>query len=188
MNIVFISRIHKKKNLLYAIEIVQKLKGIINFDIYGPIEQKDYWKQCETVINKTRKEIKIEYKGIVEPMKINEIFDDYDCMLFPTLSENYGHIIAESVLNNCPIIISKNTTPWDDVDNNGGYVIDLQCQETFVEVLNNMTQMNNYQYNKLKTRLNDYKNRKIDIDDLKIKYTEMFNYIIEDFSIGEGNE
>src|SRR5690606_24826975 len=46
LKVIFLSRIHPKKNLLMAIELLQHVKGIIDFNIYGPIEDKDYWKKC----------------------------------------------------------------------------------------------------------------------------------------------
>ena len=34
---------------------------------------------------------------------------NYHFFVFPTLTENYGHVIAESLICNCPVILSKGT-------------------------------------------------------------------------------
>ena len=39
----------------------------------------------------------------------------HDCFLLPTAFENYGHSISEALLHDCPAVISRGTTPWDDV-------------------------------------------------------------------------
>ena len=43
IRIIFFSRIHPKKNLKYALEILSDVKCKCRFDIYGPIEQENYW-------------------------------------------------------------------------------------------------------------------------------------------------
>ena len=50
INIVFMSRISKKKNLDGAIEILKNIKGKINFSIYGYIEDYKYWEYCEKIL------------------------------------------------------------------------------------------------------------------------------------------
>jgi glycosyltransferase involved in cell wall biosynthesis len=39
--------------------------------------------------------------------------------VFPTLGENFGHVIAESLSASCPVICSDQT-PWNDVLAAGG--------------------------------------------------------------------
>lgn len=51
INIVFLSRIHPKKNLKGALSFLKNLNGEVIFDIYGPIEDKKYWEECKNVGN-----------------------------------------------------------------------------------------------------------------------------------------
>ncbi len=110
---VFISRIHPIKNLYYAIEIINKLNTKVIFDIYGPIENKAYWKICEELLNTSNKLIKWKYCGVIKSNPGN-IFSKYDFFLFPTKGENFGHVIFESMVNGCIPIIS-NLTPWTEI-------------------------------------------------------------------------
>ena len=41
---VYIGRIHRIKNLLFALECLHNVKGNIIFDIYGPLQDTEYWK------------------------------------------------------------------------------------------------------------------------------------------------
>ena len=61
LRIVFISRIQEKKNLLTAIQAVNKLVGDVVFDIYGPIESEEYWKKCKQEIG-SNEGVKINYR------------------------------------------------------------------------------------------------------------------------------
>lgn len=108
---VFLSRVHPKKNLLSAIRYFHGIEGKAWFDIYGPIEDEAYWKQCKEEIAKLPETVKVEYKGLVDHDHVHEVFSQYDAFLFPTLSENYGHVIAESLIVGTPVIISDQT-PW----------------------------------------------------------------------------
>lgn len=179
IKVLFISRIQEKKNLLYAIDVISKLSGKkIIFDIYGPIEQPDYWKKCEDLIEKVNKSIEIKYKGTLTPQESKEVYQNYNCFIFPTLSENYGHVIAESLLSSCPCIISKGTTPWDDVNGNGGFAISLNKKDEFVRALNSIVDMDSYQYQELVGKLSEYTNSKLNINELSLKYEEMFETVI----------
>jgi hypothetical protein len=43
---------------------------------------------------------------------------EYDLFLFPTLGENYGHVISEALASGCPVVISDQT-PWRNLEAEG---------------------------------------------------------------------
>ena len=182
LRIMFISRLMVKKNLYFAIDVVGKINKKYNviFDIYGPKEDLEYWSKCEkkiTQVNKLNSNCIISYKGSLNPNEAKNIYEKYDCFLFPTTSENYGHVIAESMFSDCPVILSKGTTPWDDYDENGGYVISLEEPNRFTECLEKIAEMDNQDYNEL-IRLNrKYIDNKFKIEALKKEYLKMINTI-----------
>ena len=112
---VYISRIAKVKNLHLAIEAIRKIKTTqkVEFDIYGNIEDKDYYSTFDADIKKY-KSVSIQYKGVLNPNTIANVYADADFMILPTMHENYGHAIVEAWSNGCPVIISKNT-PWKNL-------------------------------------------------------------------------
>jgi len=114
LRVIFLSRISKKKNLLFCIKILQKCtEGDIVFDIYGNKEDIAYWQECEKELHKLPGNVKWTYKGIADAEKVVEIFADYDVFLFPTMAENYGHVIFEAMAGGCVPIISDRT-PWNE--------------------------------------------------------------------------
>ncbi len=178
LHCVFISRIQKKKNLLAAVSYVSQLKGDVTFDIYGPLEEPDYWAQCEEIIKKLPNTIKISHKGILPKEEVHKTLSDYDVMLFPTLSENYGHVIIESLLAKCPVVISDQT-PWTQLEEyNAGYSIGLNDDKAFISILQKFVDMNNTEYGKYIEGCRRYTNNKLDIEDLHTKYLNALAMIV----------
>lgn len=135
LRVVFISRIHPKKNLIKAIDILKQVRGNIIFDIYGIKEDSIYWNKCEEMLLELPSNIKWEYKGEVESSKVIDMFLNYDVFLFPTLGENFGHVIYEALLSGCIPIIS-NTTPWNNIGIKGcGGVFSLDDDKGYVDLI-----------------------------------------------------
>lgn len=132
---VFISRICEMKNLLYSIEILKQVKSKIVFDIYGVIEDFDYWEKCQSAIKSLPPNVIVKYRGEASPERVIEIFSEYDFFLFPTLGENYGHVIFEALAGGCLPIISDQT-PWGDLEEKGvGKVLPLADKEGFISAI-----------------------------------------------------
>lgn len=142
LRLVFVSRIFPKKNIKYALEVLSKItEGNIVFDIYGPMEDEEYWAECENLIKLMPNNVKIKYCGEAEHKDVPQIFEQYHAFFFPTLGENYGHVIVEAMMNNCLCILSKGVTPWDDYIEYLDIGAKLSEQEKFVEIINKMLRL-----------------------------------------------
>lgn len=131
--IVFLSRIAREKNLDYALRVLNKVNIKVVFDIYGPIEDTAYWKECQKLISQLPSNVTVNYLGSVNPVEVIHIFSCYDLFLFPTAGENYGHVIAESLISGTPVLISTET-PWRNLQADGiGWDIDLAQIDSFVK-------------------------------------------------------
>lgn len=171
---VFLSRIHPKKNLLSAINYFSKVDKKAYFDIYGPIEDTEYWKQCQEAIKFLPNNIKVCYKGLIGHDQVHAVFSQYDAFLFPTLSENYGHVIAESLVVGTPVIISDQT-PWTDINALGfGKAISLNEPETFTEEINKIISMGKNEMEIASDTVKKYAMLKMDINSLKNEYMTVF--------------
>ena len=172
--LVFISRIHPKKNLMGAIRYLASLHGNISFDIYGPIEDEDYWNTCQNEIAKLPSNIKVKYSGLISHENVHETFSRYDAFLFPTLSENYGHVIAESLFVGTPVIISDQT-PWTDInDYNAGFAVNLSDESGFITAIQKIVDSTNDEMKKMIADSISYVKKKTDIEHIREKYTEAF--------------
>jgi len=160
LRIIFLSRICEKKNLLYAIKVLNKIQEKVVFDIYGPKEDNDYWQKCEKTLKELPKNITWNYKGLVDTVTVIDVFAEYDVFIFPTLGENYGHVIFESLAGGCIPIISDQT-PWLDLENkNSGYVIPLKNESKFIEIINTLSQISMEEKKEMAQNAVDYARQK----------------------------
>ncbi len=134
LKLFYLSRIAKVKNLHFALELLSKVKtnAKIVYDIYGSLEDKLYWRECEGIIKKMPSNITVNYKGELSFEEVQPVIDKYHFLFLPTLNENFGHSIYETLMSACPVIIS-NTTPWNGVnDAYCGFSIPLKEREEFI--------------------------------------------------------
>lgn len=175
LKIGLVSRIHPKKNLKKAINLLKNLNGNIEFNIYGPLEDKQYWSECEEAIDSLPQEVKVSYRGLINHDEVMRIFKTHHIFLFPTLGENFGHVISEALIGGCPIIISDQT-PWRGLENlNVGWDIALNDAERFKAVLQRCVDMTQEQYALISKNAFEYgkkmSNSEVDI----IKTYELFS-------------
>ena len=65
----------------------------------------------------------------------------HDLFLFPTLGENFGHVIVEALLTGCPVVISDQTQ-WCNLEALGvGWDLPLSEPKRFREVLQQCADM-----------------------------------------------
>ena len=141
LNAVFVSRISPKKNLLAAIEMLRMVQQPLIYDIYGPIEDQDYWRDCEKAIAALPPHIQVQHKGTLNPDEVVKTLEKYDVFFFPTKGENYGHVIAEALCAGLPIVIAD-TTPWRNLQNLGiGWDLPLNNPDAFSAALDELAIM-----------------------------------------------
>lgn len=175
----FVGRIVENKNLLIALKAVCASKTHVIFDIFGPIEDEEYWNKCRRIINVVPSNVEIRYRGVLQPLKIRNIYPSYDFLISPTEFENYGQAIVEAMLHDVPVIISKGTTPWDDIqDSNCGFVIPLEKIEQFSEAINALGKMTLDEYQELIEKLREYCVKKFDFVQIEKQYLNVFTQII----------
>ena len=135
LKIVFLSRISKDKNVVYTLDVLNKVKANVKFDIYGPIEDDYLWDICKEKIEQMPTNIEVSYHGSANRNDVKKILSHYDIFFLPTFAENYGHAIAESLSVGTPVLISDRT-PWRQLNNeNLGWDIALENIDTFVATI-----------------------------------------------------
>lgn len=146
LKFVFISRVRKDKGIEDAIDAIQfllKEKEIsLEFHIYGPIDFEYEVRFQEVMKENNRSEIK--YKGVINPLDINEVLKNYDVMLFPTRYEGEGFpgVIVDANNNGLIVIASDWKYNKEFVeDEKDGFVYSLNRKnglyESLEKLLNN---------------------------------------------------
>ncbi|MBQ4335078.1 MAG: glycosyltransferase [Myxococcaceae bacterium] len=175
LSLVFLSRIHHKKNLLFALDALAPLTCPTTLDIYGPIEEPAYWERCQSAIARLPPHIRAHYRGTVARDAIHATFARYDAFLFPTCSENYGHVIPEALLSGCPAILSDQT-PWNDLnDADAGWALPLDRPQTFTEALTTLAAMDAKTHSALVERVRRYLDAKLRLAEIVQSYVDCFH-------------
>lgn len=178
LNIVFISRICEKKNLLGAIEILSKVRGKVSFSIYGNIEDKDYYDRCTKKLEELPDNIKWGYMENADSEDVPNILSRYDVLLFPTYGENFGHVIGEALLSGTVPIISD-TTPWLDLGvYEAGFVFSLNDISDFVSCIDRLYCDSKNELMEMSENAMKYYEMKYNKSMKKNGYTEMFDELL----------
>jgi glycosyltransferase involved in cell wall biosynthesis len=152
VRLLYLARTSPEKNLLYALEVLKSITNNIVFDLYGVINDEDYWEKCKKVIDLLPQHIVVTYKGLVKSEAIYSVISEYDFLFLPTLGENFGHSIIESFSVGCPVIISDKT-PWRNLQQkNIGWDLPLEDKNGFATVIEQCARMNSEEYDQMSER------------------------------------
>jgi glycosyltransferase involved in cell wall biosynthesis len=183
LRLVFLSRITPKKNLLGAIRALRFIAGRISLDIYGPIGDLQYWHACEMEARRLPQNVRIDYRGTVAPADVMATLAQYDAMFLPTLGENFGHAIVESLAAGCPVIISDRT-PWRNLVSSGvGWDVPLESAAGFERVLAELAAMDEPAHRAMRGSAQAYARRFLANDHAVEQTRRLFQ---EAFAVGGG--
>ena len=149
LKMFFLSRISPKKNLLGTLKLLQQLpnNNSITFDIYGPIEEELYWKECESIIQNMPSHVKVNYKGILKNSEVIDAMTNYHLSVLLTFNENYGHSIVESMAAGCPVLISDQTI-WKQLqEKKAGWDLPLVQEEKIINAITEACSWNQEEFN-----------------------------------------
>lgn len=177
LKVVWISRIAPKKNLKVAIEILKNIKSNIEFTIYGPIHNEEYWNECLVELKKIPSNVKWSWKGNVDSENVVEELKKHHVFLFPTLGENYGHVIQEALSAGCPVILSDQT-PWSEIEKEEvGYICKLDERLKFLQSLNKYINMNQDEFNNTIRKTIEYASKNNEVKVKNNGYRNMFDML-----------
>jgi glycosyltransferase involved in cell wall biosynthesis len=158
-SVIFLSRIARKKGLDLALRALARVKGKIEFDIYGPIEDSEYWRECEGLMESLPSWVRANYRGAVRPAEVPHAFAGYHLFLFPTRGENFGHVILESLVAGCPVLVGD-TTPWMNLAESGaGWVFPLSDVDGFARAMDSVIAMDAAEFDRMSHRAYEYGRR-----------------------------
>ncbi len=174
LRLVFLSRILPIKNLDFALSVLQKFdKKDITFDIYGTVEDSQYWQQIQQQI-KTLQHVKVRYCGKLQPQEVLPALAQYHFLFLPTKHENFGHVIAEALAAGCGLIISDQT-PWRNLqEHKAGWDISLQNPEAFVQAVKTAYALSNDEYKTVRQNAYEWFVSYTNNENLKKQYVTMF--------------
>jgi glycosyltransferase involved in cell wall biosynthesis len=143
---VFLSRVSAKKNLDGALEMLAGVPGDVRFTIYGPVGDAAYWEVCRRRMEALPPNVRVEHAGPLPAERVGETLSQNHLFLFPTLGENFGHVVLEALLAGVPVLTSDRT-PWGGLEAAGaGWALPLEQPERFRSVLREYVEMDGDQH------------------------------------------
>jgi glycosyltransferase involved in cell wall biosynthesis len=83
---------------------------------------------------------------------VTAVIAGFDFFVLPTLGENFGHVILESLSAGCPVLLSDRT-PWKRLEADGaGWILPLEQRQRWVEVLQRCVEMDNPTHQEMRKR------------------------------------
>lgn len=178
LKLVLVSRVSPMKNLLYALEALKDVKTSVSYDIYGPLEDADYWQLCLSVTAELPENIEVSHKGELTPDKVVATLSQYDMFFMPTQGENYGHVIAEALCAGLPVLISDQT-PWRDLEEQGiGWDLPLDDKGAFVQAIEQAHAMSADDYAEFRGRVLAWAKKKFENPEAIEANKAMFEYAL----------
>ena len=175
LRLCFIARILDVKNLIFAIDVLKKVTSEqIVFDVYGPIEDVNYWNLCKENANELPRNCVLNYKGVLIPSEISKAISNYHALFLPTHTENFGHVIVETLQCARPVIISDQT-PWRNLEKeNAGFDLPLSDENKFIDAIHRMSQLNQTEFNVICEGSSSFINSKLNLKEIKAQYIKLF--------------
>ena len=164
IKIVFVSRVDRMKNLDAALQMLSKVIGRIEFNIYGPISDQAYWNTCAKTISALPSTVSVHYHGAIGQERVAEVLSANHLFLMPSLGESYGHAIVEALSAGCPVLISDRT-PWRGLEaKQVGWDIALERSDLFHRVLQTCIDMDDATYQRWSDNARAYATSLVDQD------------------------
>ncbi len=146
LKIIFLSRLNRKKNLLYVLELLKNINGAVRLDVYGACDDESYWQECQILIKQMPPNVTVNVCGSVEYEKVALVMSGYHFFILPTQGENFGHVILEAFAAGCPVLLSDQT-PWRELEaNRTGCDLSLGDIEKWRTVLQKCVEMDDFEF------------------------------------------
>jgi len=119
--LTFASRIDRKKGLDRANKIIEQIDSDIFFtwSIQGSVSDQKYLLEIKEQLASLPPNVTVSLKDFFVPDSSQNIFAGATAFVFPTLGENFGHVVAEALSVGCPVFLTADT-PWTDLIRRGG--------------------------------------------------------------------
>jgi len=177
LSLVFMSRIHPIKNLLFLLQLLKDVPQTITLTLHivGPEEDKKYLELCRQTIAQLPTSVLVYFNGPVEHNQVATLLQNHHFFILPTKGENFGHAIFESFAAGRPVIISDQT-PWKDLASKKiGYDLPLNNPEAWVQTIQKCADMNQSEFDTWCFHAYHWAKNYSDNNQLKEKYIQLFS-------------
>ena len=116
--LLFLSRLHPKKNLLQFLRVLILLKTELDFIVAGTGESQ-YESECRQLVSASGYDHCVKFVGHVTGMDKKSLLKHADIFVLPSLSESQGIAVLEAVVSGCYPLVGKDVAMADVLSEHG---------------------------------------------------------------------
>lgn len=141
LRLVSVARIALEKNTHLAIESLARVRGQVEFHLYGPVYDQAYWARCRESIARLPEGMRVEYHGALPPEQVPSMLAGHHALYMPSSGENFGHTMLEALCAGVPLLVSDRT-PWRNLaEDRAGWDLPLDDPGAFAQVIQQLVDM-----------------------------------------------
>jgi glycosyltransferase involved in cell wall biosynthesis len=114
LNWVFVGRISPEKNPMLLLQALQMLDCQTTGYFIGGYQNEPYFTEFQNAINNLPTQHQVKYLGELGVNEIAKNLTQCDLLINTSISENFGHAMAEALSAGVPILVGPNT-PWQQL-------------------------------------------------------------------------
>ncbi len=176
LRICFLSRISRMKNLDYALRVLREVKADVIFNIYGPVEDDVYMKECNDLIGELPENVRVKLCGSVDPERVLDLLSCNDLFFFPTRGENFGHVIREALTAGL-LVLTSDQTPWQDLEEfQVGWSIPLSRETEFARLIEGVAGFSEHAKESAVRRCKEYARKRINSQEVIEANRHLFGF------------
>ena len=173
LKLISIAIVSPMKNILWVLKELERAKGRIQYDIYGPVKDEDYLDECKAQIKRLPANIVAKLHKEIEPPRVAEVLQEAHVFILPSKSENFGHAFYEALSAGRPVITSH-FTPWNHLrESHAGINVSLDDNE-LSEAIDFFVSMNKDEFTQWHHSAVTYAQKAVDVENIRDEYRRMF--------------
>jgi glycosyltransferase involved in cell wall biosynthesis len=123
--VLFLSRVHEKKRPEVVIDAAARLrdKGIPCRTLIAGTGEESYIASLKERIARRNLEDRVFFTGLVVGVEKISLYQHAAVFVLPTSQENFGLVYTEALACGTPVVATKGTDIWQELDSSGGAII-----------------------------------------------------------------
>jgi glycosyltransferase involved in cell wall biosynthesis len=172
--LVTVALISPMKNIHVILKSLSRCESRIEYRLYGPIKDQNYWRLCEKLIADLPANIEFSYEGEVLFDQIGEVLHKAEVYIQPSESENFGHSLFEALQVGLAVITST-TTPWNDLHDSGcGINVEPGTCGEITDYLDSYATLSMEERTKTSMNAKEYAKRSLSFSSVEASYVSLF--------------
>ena len=172
LKMISIALISPMKNILTVLKALEKVHDHIQYDIYGPVKDHDYLRECKEQAKLLPSNIVVVWQGELQPADIPQALGEAHIFILPSKSENFGHAIYEALSAGRPVITSHNT-PWQSLmPSKAG--VNVESPLELKDAILFFAAMDSNELSHWSHKSREYAEHAVNVENIKKQYEKMF--------------